>query len=123
MSIKGLHLLHELEEYIQQLWYEGLHLLQALCVKGIYEASQRYHSVHPHLQQPTMLMLQTLHDDTNCSLTANVHNCTLEEQTQGTPYSSVCCVQIGCSLIASVPNCSIARCREHRLHSRHALIT
>lgn len=52
--------MHELEEDIQQPWYEGLHLLQALSVKGIYEASQRYHSIHPHLQQPTMPMLHTL---------------------------------------------------------------
>ena len=49
--------MHELEEDIQQLGYEGLHLLQALCVKSIYEASQRYHSVHSHLKQPTTPMM------------------------------------------------------------------
>ena len=33
------YLLHELEEDVQQLRYEGLHLLQALSVKGVNEAA------------------------------------------------------------------------------------
>lgn len=70
--------MHELEEDVQQLWYEGLHLLQAICVKRIYEASQRYHSVHSHLQQPTMPMLQIWLDDTKCIFAANLQNCSLE---------------------------------------------
>ena len=33
------YLLHELEEDVQQLRYEGLHSLQALSVKGVNEAA------------------------------------------------------------------------------------
>ncbi len=43
------YLLHELEEDVQQLRYEGLHLLQALSVKSINEAAQCHHRVHPYL--------------------------------------------------------------------------
>lgn len=43
------YLLHELKEDIQELWYEGLHLLQAICVKGIYEAAKRHNCINSHL--------------------------------------------------------------------------
>ena len=43
------HLLHELEEDIQQLRYEGLDLLQAVSVKGVDETAQRNHCIHSNL--------------------------------------------------------------------------
>ena len=48
---EGADLLHEVEEDIQEGGYEGLHLLKALSIKGVYEAAQRYHSIHPHLHR------------------------------------------------------------------------
>jgi len=50
------YLLHELEEDVQQLRYEGLHLLQALSVKGVNEAAQCHHRIHPHLHVDQQLV-------------------------------------------------------------------
>lgn len=52
----GKYLLHEVKEDVQQLGYEGLHLLQAVTVKGIYEAAQCHHCIHSHLRHTCCIM-------------------------------------------------------------------
>lgn len=42
--------MHEVEEHIKQLRYEGLDLLQALGVISINEAAQGHHSINTDLQ-------------------------------------------------------------------------
>lgn len=50
-SFRWVHLSHEVKEDLQHLGNERLHLLQAIRVKGINEATQRNHCINANLQQ------------------------------------------------------------------------
>ena len=50
VSARGTHLLHEVEDAVQQLRDEGLHSIYVPFIKCVDEVAQGHNSVHPDLQ-------------------------------------------------------------------------